>query len=158
MIGYTALALIKILDNIILTAKNIATHKEQRAISTVLVMLSQLIFYLIIDKVTKDSTMTAILIVAISSGVGNYIAFLINDKLKKDAKWTMVIASSNIDDVKAFCNYLTVNKIKYTANKGYDRHWNDTIHIIAFSKTKEESKLIQKYIDETSTKYLVEII
>lgn len=158
MIGYIILALIKILDNIISTAKNIATHKEKRVMSTVLVIFSQLLFYIIIDKVTKDSTMTAIIIVAISSGVGNYIAFIINDKLKKDAKWTMVIASSNISDVKTFCDYLATNKIKYIANKGYDRQWNDTIHIIAFSKTKEESKLIQSYIDNASVKYLVEVV
>ena len=36
--------------------------------------------------------------------------------------------------------------------------WNDTIHIIAFSKTKEESKLIQSYIDNASVKYLVEVV
>lgn len=70
----------------------------------------------------------------------------------------MVIASSNISDVKTFCDYLATNKIKYIANKGYDRQWNDTIHIIAFSKTKEESKLIQSYIDNASVKYLVEVV
>lgn len=35
---------------------------------------------------------------------------------------------------------------------------NFPLHIIAFSKTKEESKLIQSYIDNASVKYLVEVV
>ena len=46
--GYVGLALIKVLDNIILTAKSIATYKEQKILSSILVAISQLIFYLII--------------------------------------------------------------------------------------------------------------
>ena len=155
---YLALSVVKILDNVILTAKSIATYKEYKIVSSALVVLSQLIFYLVINQVINDNTTLAIVIVSISSGVGNYIALLINNKFKKDAKWTMILTSSDIDDVKRLCNYLASHNIKYVANDGYNRSMQHTINIIAFSKTKTESRLIEKYLETTSSKYLKEVI
>lgn len=158
MIEYIFLALIKVLDNIISTAKSIAVHKEKRITSSILIILSQLIFYLVIGRVIEDNTILAIVIVSVSSGIGNYIAFAINDRFKKDAKWTMVITSSNIEDIKGLCNYLAICNIKYIANDGYTRNGDHTINVIAFSKTKEESKLIEGYLQNSKSKYLKEVI
>lgn len=155
---YIILALIKIFDNVVLTAKSLATYKEQRIISSILVVVSQLLFYLVIDKVIEDNTMLAIIIVSVASGVGNYIAFLINGHFKKDAKWTMCLTTSDVEDVKRFCNYLVENQIKYMASDGYNRRMEPTINIIAFSKTKAESRLIEQYLATTESKYLKEII
>ena len=158
MISYLLLALVKVLDNVILTFKSIATYKEKKILSSILVVISQLIFYLVIDQVINDSTMLAIIIVSVSSGVGNLLAFLINDKYKHDDKWTMVLTSSNKEDVTRLCNYLTKHNIKHIANHGINRKGEETIHIIAFSKTKDESRLIEKYLINTESKYLKEII
>ena len=155
---YIILALIKVFDNVVLTAKSIATYKERKIISSILVVISQLIFYLVIDQVIEDNTMLAIIIVSVSSGIGNYIAFSINARFKKDAKWSVVLTSSNKEDVKHFCNYLAEHKIKYIASDGYNRRMEPTINIIAFSKTKAESRLIEKYLATTESKYLKEII
>jgi hypothetical protein len=155
---YISLALIKVLDNIIATAKSIATYKEQKILSSIFVIISQLIFYLVISQVISDSTVLAIVIVAVSSGVGNYLAFLLNDKFKKDVKYTMILTSSDVEDVKQFCTYLTEHNIKHIANDGYDRAMNRTIHIIAFSKTKDESRCIERYLRTTNSKYLKEVI
>ena len=155
---YIILALIKIFDNVILTAKSIATYKEYKIISSILVVISQLLFYLVIDKVIEDNTVLAIIIVAVSSGIGNYIAFWINGRFKKDAKWTMCLTTSDVEDVKRLCNYLVENKIKYMAFDGYSRKMKPTMNIIAFSKTKAESRLIEKYLASTESKYLKEII
>lgn len=158
MISYILLALVKIFDNIILTFKSITTYKEQKILSSILVVISQLIFYLVIDQVIEDNTLMAIAIVSISSGVGNYMAFAINSKLKKDTKWTFVIASSNLDDIQKLCNYLAEHNIKYIANDGYTRKGNHTINVIAFSKSKNESRLIENFLATTESKYLKEII
>ena len=155
---YIVLALIKIFDNVINTAKSIATYRGQKILSSILVVISQLIFYLIISHVINDNTILTIVIVSVSSGIGNYIAFLINDKFKKDTKWSVVLTSSDVEDVKHLCNYLASNKIRYIANDGYNRRMEHTINIIAFSKTKAESRLIEKYLATTNSKYLKEII
>ena len=86
MIGYILLAIVKIGDNIIQTAKSISTYQERKIISSILTIISQLMFYLIISRVIEDNTLLAIIIVSVSSGIGNYIAFAINSRFKKDTK------------------------------------------------------------------------
>lgn len=158
MIEYALLGLIKVFDNIVLTAKSLATYKEQKILSSILIVISQLIFYLVIDQVINDNTLLSIIIVSVSSGIGNLLAFFINDKFKRDDKWTMVITSSNIDELKEFCNYLKNKNIKHVVCNGYNRNWCDTINIIVFSRTKEESRLINKYLESNDFKYLLEVI
>lgn len=158
MLGYIFLAIIKIFDNIITSFKSIAQYKEQKILSSILVIVSQLIFYLVIDQVISDNTLLAIVIVSISSGVGNYIAFSINSKLKKAAKWTFVITSKNLNDIQKLCNYLAEHNIKYISNDGYTRGGEHTINVMAFSKSKEDSRLIEKFLENTESKYLKEII
>ena len=155
---YLYLFTIKVVDNILGTIKSIATYKEMKILSSILVVVSQLIFYLVVSKVISDNSLLMITIVSISAGIGNYIAFVLNDKFKKDVKYTMVLTSSDIEDVKNFCAYLTEHNIKHIANSGFDRAMECTIHIIAFSKTKAESRLIEKYLKTTESKYLKEII
>ena len=158
MIGYIVLSLVKILDNVVITAKNITQYKEQKILSSILVVISQLIFYLVIDQVISDNTLLAIIIVSVSSGIGNYIAFAINSRFKKDTKWSFVITSSNLNDVQKLCNYLVQSKIKYIANDGYTREGEHTINVMAFSKSKDESRLIENFLANTESKYLKEII
>ena len=87
-----------------------------------------------------------------------YLAFLLNSKFKKSAKWTFVIASSNLNDIQKLCNYLAEHGIKYIANDGYTRKGKHTINVIAFSKSKDESRLIEKFLATTESKYLKEVI
>ena len=158
MIEYVLLAAVKIFDNIIQTAKSISTYKEQKVISSVLTIISQLIFYLVISQVIEDNTLLSIIIVSISSGIGNFVAFEINSRFKKAAKWTFVITSSNLNDVQKLCGYLAEHNIKYIANDGYTRKGEHTINVMAFSKSKDESRLIEKFLKGTESKYLKEII
>ena len=156
MIGYIMLAIIKVVYNIIGTAKNIAQYQERKLLSSVLVVVSQLLFYLVINEVIEDNSMLAIIIVAVASGVGNYIAFLINSKFRKDAKWVLLFTSSDVDKSKEFSNYLVENGIRNVVSKGYDRTWESVINIIIFSKSKDESRVITKYLEDSNFKYLLE--
>lgn len=158
MIEYIILGLVKILDNIILTAKSLTQYKEQKILSSIFVILSQLIFYFVISRIIEDNSILAIVIVSISSGLGNLLAFQINDKVKKAAKWTFVITSSNLNDIQKLCNYLAECGIKYISNDGYTRKGKHTINVIAFSKSKDESRLIENFLKNTENKYLKEII
>lgn len=158
MISYILLALIKIFDNVILTFKSISTYKEQKIISSILVVISQLIFYLVIDQVISDNTLLSIIIVSVSSGIGNYVAFAISNRFKKAAKWTFIITSSNKEELKTFCDYLVEHKIKYIVCNGYNRKWDETVNVMVFSKSKDESRLINRFLENTESKYLKEII
>lgn len=151
---YLVLSLIKILDNVILTAKSLATFKGQKILSSILVVVSQLIFYLVINQVINDNTMMAIIIVSVSSGIGNYIAFIINDKFKKDDVWTNIITSSNKELLIDLCTMLREHKVKYLLYDTYNRKFEQSYTITAFTKTKSESKLIDEYLNNTDIKYL----
>lgn len=158
MVTYVLLALVKVFDNIVGTAKSIATYKEQKILSSILVVISQLIFYLVISQVIEDNTFLSIAIVSVSSGIGNWLAFLINDRVKKDTKWVFILTSSNVEDIKMLCNYLAENSIKYIASDGYTRKGEHTINVMAFSKSKDESRLIENFLKDMKSKYLKEII
>lgn len=154
---YIILFIIKILDNIILTAKSILQYRGAKIISSILVVVSQLLFYFIISKVVEDDSILTIIIIAIASGIGNLIAFPILEKCKKDDKWQFHLTSSDKDDVLKLCNYLVENNIKYLANHGINRKGQETINVIAYSKTKDQSRLIENYLAHSKSKYLKEI-
>lgn len=154
MLTYILLGCVKIFDNIVLTVKSLATYKGQKILSSILVIISQLIFYLIIQQVVNDNTLLAIIIVSISSGIGNYIGFLIDDKFKKDDVWENTITSSDKEMLVGLCTMLKEYKIKYLLFNTYTRSFKESLTITIFSKTKAESKLIDDYLAQTDSKYL----
>ena len=103
---YLVLSLIKILDNVILTAKSLATFKGQKILSSILVIVSQLIFYLVINQVINDNTIMAIVVVSVSSGIGNYIAFIINDKFKKDDVVVLTVSGRGDKDMQTYLKHI----------------------------------------------------
>ena len=151
---YLLLGIIKVLDNVILTAKSIATFKGQKILSSILVIVSQLIFYLVINQVINDNTMMAIVIVSISSGIGNYVAFMINDKFKRDDVWVNIITSSNKEFLVDMCTMLRENHVKYLLYDTYNRQFKQSYTVTAFTKTKAESTLIDEFLNNTDVKYL----
>ena len=154
---YIILFLIKILDNIILTAKSILQYRGAKISSSILVVISQLLFYFIISKVVEDDSILTIIFISVASGIGNLVAFPILEKCKKDDKWQFHLTSSDKDDVLKLCNYLVENNIKYLANHGINRKGQETINVIAYSKTKDQSRLIENYLARSKSKYLKEI-
>lgn len=151
---YIVLGILKIIDNVVLTAKSLAVHKRQKILSSILVIISQLLFYLVIDQVINDSTILAIIIVSVSSGIGNYFAFLINDRFQKDDTWTNILTCSNKKDIVKLCTMLKENKIKYLLFDTYNRSFIESYTVMIFSKTKAESRLIDEFLEQTEIKYL----
>ena len=151
---YILLGLVKIIDNIIMVLKSITTYKGQKILSSILVIISQLIFYLVIQQVVNDNTMFAIIVVSVSSGIGNYVGFLINDRFKKDDVWQNIITSSDKEMLIDLCTKLKEHKIKYLLFDTYNRSFYESLTVIIFSKTKNESKLIDDYLATTNSKYL----
>jgi uncharacterized protein YebE (UPF0316 family) len=137
-----------------MTAKSLAVYKGQKLLSSILVVISQLIFYLVISQVINDNTMLAIIIVSISSGIGNYLAFMINDKFKKDDVWENTITSSDKDFLVNLCTMLREHKVKYLLYETLNRRFEQSYTVTAFTKTKAESKLIDEYLKNTEVKYL----
>lgn len=158
MISQIILFVVKIIDNVILTAKSITTYKNKVLITCILVWISQFLFCEVVKKIIADNSIFNSINVSNASAIGAFIAFKINNKYKKDEKWIYYLTCSDMDDLVEFCKYLVEHNIKYQCSYGCTRKWKDTMNITAFSKTKNESRLIEQYIKDTDSKYLKEIM
>ena len=152
------LGLIKVLDNIVTTAKSITTYQNKRVLTSLLVIISQFMFYFVIKSVVADSSLLSISIVCLCSGIGTYIAMLINDKLKKDVTFTNILTCSCDDSISELCDYLLTNKIKYIPVDSYNRRNEPTKTVLAFASTRYESKLIDKFMENSEVKYLRQVL
>ena len=158
IINLIILGTVKILDNMIMTAKSITTYKGMKMISSILVAISQFMFIFVIDSVVEDGSTLSTIVVCICSGIGTYIAMQINDKMKRDSMYTNILTCTPTESIDNLCYYLLENKIKYIPIDSYNRKNERTKSVIVFAKTKYESTLIDVFIDESETKFLREII
>lgn len=162
MVELIILALIKIFDNVIMSWKSLCTYREQKILSSILTIISQLMFYFIIKKVVDDNTILLIVIISVSSGVGNYIGFIVNDKFKKSTKYMNIITSSNIDGMFDLNDYLVSEDIKCVLHKSLNRKKEDSYTLTVFANTKEQSKIIDRYLEDVKRnekmKYLREVL
>lgn len=158
MVDIIVLFIIKVLDNIINTAKSITVYKNKELLSVILTILSQFMFYFVVKQIMIDGSILSIIIVSVASGIGTYFAFKINNKFKKDILWMNILTCKSKEDITRLGEYLVKNKIKYIVNDSYSRSWEPTYSIMIFSNTKEQSRLIDKYMESTEIKYLRQII
>ena len=152
------LGIIKIIDNIVSTAKNITTYQNKKILSSILVVISQFMFYFIIDSVVEDGSMLSIAVVCVCSGIGTYIAMFINDRYKKDSTYTNILTCSCTDSVDALCDYLLEHKIKYIPVDSYGRDGSRTKTVMAFARTRHESSLIDDFLEKSEVKYLRQVL
>lgn len=152
------LGLVKVIDNIISTAKSITTYQNKRIITSLLVIISQYMFYFVIKAVVTDNSLLSISVVCICSGIGTYVAMLINDKLKKDVMFTNILTCSCDDSISELCSYLLQHNIKYIPVDSYNRRNEQTKTVLAFATTRYESKLIDKFLENSDTKYLRQVL
>lgn len=152
------LGLIKILDNVISTAKTIATYRNKKCLSALLVIINQIMFYYVITSVVESKSTITTIIVCVCSGIGTYLAMLINDKTQRDMTYTNILTCSRTESVEQLCDYLLAHKIKYIALDSYNRKKEDTLTVLAFAGTKHESYLIDEFLEKSDVKYLRQII
>lgn len=156
--SYIILSVVKFLDSMISTAKNITLYQNKIIASAILTFISQIIFFFVVSEVITDGSLESIIVVSMSAGLGSYIASLINNKLSKDRTFINVITSKNIDELKNLSAYLYSNHIKCILYDSYTRDGNPTYTIEAFAKTRNESMLINNYISKNNISCLREII
>lgn len=145
--------IIKIIDNLIQTSKTILVQKGMAVMAAVSVVISQIIFYKVIDAVSNSNDDITLYIVAIGSGFGTYLAIKISDKISKDRVYVNVIMSDNKEAMVELRDYLKEHKITNIATDAYTKDWNKTIAITAYTETKTESRLLDNYIKESETKF-----
>lgn len=145
---YVTLAVVKIIDNVILTEKTILTQKNKAIAASILVVISQFIFYIVIKQVVSDNSFLSISIVSVASGIGSYIAFYINKKLSKETVYINIITSNDRNKMKMFGDYLRTEGIKIVTLEAYSDTIERTLTALVFANTKEQSIKIDNYIEK----------
>lgn len=144
---------LKATDNLLSTGKQILIQRHRPILAALSVVLSQIIFYRLIDKVSAYNGDLALYIVAIASGVGTLLAVMISDKFSKERTFVNVILSDDREAMVDLREFLKEHHITNLATDGYTKDWNKTIAITAYAETREQSRLIDQYVKDSSAKF-----
>lgn len=147
------LFVLKAADNMLSTGKAILVQRNRPILAALSVILSQIIFYKLINEIATADNDLALYIVSIASGAGTYIALKLGDRFSKERTYVNVILSDDKDAMIAFRDFLKEHRITNLATDGYTKDWQKTIAITAYAETKEQSRLIDEYIAESNTKF-----
>lgn len=142
------LGLVKVIDNIVSTEKTILTQKNKAIAASILVILSQFMFYFVIKEVVTDSNILSIIIVSVASGVGSYIAFYINKRFSKETVYINIITANDIKKMKDFGDHMRAEGIKIVTFDAYNDEINKTLTALVFADTKCKSAKIDNYISQ----------
>ena len=147
------MSIVKIIDNIISTEKTLLTQKNKALAASILVAISQFLFYILITEVVADSNMDSIVVVSIASGIGSYIAFYINNKFSKETVYINIITSNDKEKMKAFGDHMRAQGIKVVTMPTYGDDIEKTLTALVFANTRNQSKLIDKYMENNHDLY-----
>ena len=150
---YLTLSIVKIIDNIISTEKTLLTQKNKAIAASILVTISQFLFYILIAQVVEDNNITSMIVVSIASGIGSYIAFYINNKFSKETVYINIVTSNDKDKMKAFGDHMRTENIKVVTMTTYGDEIEKTLTALVFANTREQSKKIDKYIEKNNGFY-----
>ena len=144
---------LKAADNLLSTGKQILIQRHKPILASLSVVLSQIIFYRLIDKVSAYNGDLALYIVAVASGVGTLIAVKISDKFSKERTFVNVILSDDKEAMIELREFLIEHKISNLTTDGYTKEWNKNIAITAYAGTREQSRLIDEYLNNSNSKF-----
>lgn len=136
------------IDNVITTEKSLLTHQNKAVAASILVAISQFLFYMLITEVVADSNIISILVVSIASGIGSYIAFCINNKFSKETVYINIVTSNDKEKMKNFGDHMRAEGIKVVTMPTYGDEIEKTLTALVFANTRNQSKLIDKYVEE----------
>ena len=94
-----------------------------------------------------------IYVISVASGVGTYLAIFISNKFSKERLYVNVLLSDDKDAMIDLRNFLQLNKITNLTTDGYTKDFKKTLAVTAYVETKEKSKLLDNYINNSNTKY-----
>lgn len=150
---YMILALIKILDNMLSTARTIMVQKNRALVAAVIVTVNQIIFYKVINQVVNggDSGM-ALYVASFGGGIGTYLVIKINSRISKDRMYIHTVMTDDKEEIILLRNFLMENKVTNVIADSYTKEWDKTLTATIYAETKHESRLIDKYLSDKDIK------
>lgn len=152
VIELALLFVLKTVDNLLSTGKAILIQRHRPILASASVVLSQIIFYRLIDSVSTSDSNLALYIVSVAAGAGTFLAIKISDKFSKERTFVNVLLSDDKEAMMALRDFLKEHKITNLATEGFTKNWDKSIAITAYAETREQSRLIDEYIRNSNTK------
>lgn len=143
----------KVLDNALGTAKTILVQHNKSIMAGVALGISNFIYFCITKNIVESDGLISIVIVSIASGVGCCLAITFNNRFSKERTYVNVIMSDDITEMRRLRDFLAENKITNVVNDSYDLNWEKTLSITAYAETKDQSRLIDKYVENNNVKF-----
>lgn len=153
IIELVVLFLLKAVDNLLSTGKQILIQRHRPILASLSVVISQNIFYRLISKVSASGGDLALYIVSIASGVGTLMAVKLSDKFSKERTFVNIILYDDIQAMIDLREFLMAHKITNRTTDGYTKDWNKSIAITAYADTREQSRLIDNYLNNSKSKF-----
>ncbi len=144
---------LKTIDNMLTTGKTILAQRNKPILSALSVILSQIIFYKLIAQISSSDNDIALYVVSLASGIGTYLALKLDHRFSKERTYVNVILSDDKEAMLSLLAFLREHKITNLATDGYTREWKKTISVTAYAETKEQSRLIDEYLSNSSVKF-----
>ena len=143
----------KMLDNALGSAKTILVQRNRCLLAGLSLALSNYIYFCITRNiVTTDSDLA--IVVSIASGLGCCFAMMLNNRISKDRTYVNIIMSDDKEAMQQLRDFLAEHHITNVAADSYTLDWNTkTITITAYAETKQQSMLINRYIEECPLKF-----
>jgi hypothetical protein len=151
---FLVLFLAKVVDNALSTAKTILVQRNRCILAGMAVTGSNYIYLSITkDVITSDSS-AGLWVVSLAAGVGCCLAVLFSNRFSKDRTYINVVMSDDLEAMMNFRDFLAQHHITNTANDSYALDWSHkSISVTAYAETKEQSRLIDRYLQESDRKY-----
>lgn len=150
----TVLFVAKVFDNALGTAKQIFIQKNKCLLAGISLAMSNYIYLAITKNIVNADGQLALIIVSIAAGVGCCVAMAFDNQFSKDRTYINVIMSDDIEAMKEFRDFLASHKITNVASESYTLDWEKkTLTITAYAETKAQSRLIDKYVSQSETKF-----
>lgn len=145
--------IVKVIDNILGTSKTILIQKNRCFIASITVFISQIIFYKLINVVDSNNGDIMIYVISFASAVGTLLALVISNKFSKERVFVNIILNDDKEVMIEFRDWLKEHKITNLTTDGYTKDWKKTLAITAYAETKEQSRLIDEYINKSNVKF-----
>lgn len=143
----------KVLDNLFGTAKTVLTQRNKAFLAGLAQTISCLISNFITRNIVTAEGDIPLIIASVASGVGCLIAIWINDRISKDRLYMNYIMSDDEEAIKEMRDYLTAHHVKQIVLNSKNTDWEDAWALQVFCETKQQSRLVDKFLAESDTKY-----
>lgn len=140
----------KVFDNMLATAKTILVQRNRCVLAGLSLAVSNFLYLCITKNIVTSNSGLALIVVSVASGVGCCLAVAVSNKFSKDKTYVNVIMSDNLAAMQSFRDFLAEHHITNVAADSYTLDWSQkTITITAYAETKEQSRLIDRYIGDS---------